>query len=98
MDEIWKCKKDEHQSEETSASDSEFDFENFLTKKEFIRFLHVTYDAFVPPDFVTHDVTSENIPLPTHTKAYGASWDYQIGEILNANTAAWSGLDKRKIV
>ena len=22
--------------------------------------------------------------------------DYQIGKILNANTAAWSGLDKRK--
>ena len=33
-------------------------------------------------------------PLPTHTEAYGASWDYQIGEMLNAtvHTAAWSGL------
>jgi hypothetical protein len=33
-------------------------------------------------------------PLTTHTEAYGASWDYQIGELLHAqvHTAAWSGL------
>ena len=52
---------------------------------------------FVPPDFATHDVTSKKNQSIAYTyKAYGASWDYQIGEILNANTAAWSGLDKRK--
>jgi hypothetical protein len=34
-------------------------------------------------------------PVPnTHREAYGATWDYQIGKILNAqvHTAAWSGL------